>query len=173
MSQRIYGITSARNHAYAVAAALSYWVFRCRDRKKSAANGTKTWTFLESSIQNAALPSSTLEGFIQRLSNSLLSQLRPQELTHILQPEQVILRASRNSEGGIADIQEKMGDENLAWMSWLDLVEDLKHHNFEEWDVLEICRNQPAIVQVLCRLRFEEDKALGKVDFIEVEAENV
>ena len=76
----LYGISQCKDHAYGVAAALSYWVFRCRDKSKSPAMGTKTWTYLESSIQNSAEISTCIEDFLQILSNKLIASLRPLNL---------------------------------------------------------------------------------------------
>jgi hypothetical protein len=47
MNHTFFGIQNAADSAYGLATALSYWVFKCRDRAKSPAMGTKTWTFLE------------------------------------------------------------------------------------------------------------------------------
>jgi len=42
---RYFGINQCKDRAYGLAAALSYWVFKCRDRRSSPAMGTKTWTY--------------------------------------------------------------------------------------------------------------------------------
>lgn len=164
-----FGISNAADPAYGLAAALSYWVFKCRDRQKSPAMGTKTWTFLESAITNAAEVSTTLEDYLQRLANALASHLRPAVLTGIVQPEQRILRVNAD----LSEIQELSKDESLAFVGWRDLLDAIAADGFSEWDVLELCRSRAGIVQVLCRLRFEEDRALGQDtvdDAIEVEA---
>lgn len=170
---RIYGIPQVRDRAYAAAAALTYWVFRCRDRAKSPAMGTKTWTYLESSIQNAAQTATCIEDYLQALADKLVSHLRPAELTCVIQPNQVVFRVSRNADGSMGEIQERESDRDLAWMGWQDLLSDIQPDGFTEWDVLELCRIKASIVQVLVRLRFEEDKMLGKdapEEAIEVEA---
>jgi hypothetical protein len=169
---RIYGIDQVRDECYAAAAVLTYWIFKCRDRAKTAAMGKKTWTYLESSIQNAAQGSTTIEDYVQRLSDKLVSHLRPAELTKIIQPEQTIYRIKR----GGTEIEERLDDRELSWMGWHDLLEDIAPRGFTEWDVLELCRTKAAIIQVLCRLRFEEDRAIGAEEpeeTIEVEAVNV
>ena len=164
-----FGISNAADPAYGLAAALSYWVFKCRDRQRSPAMGTKTWTFLESAIQNSAEVSTTLEDYLQRLANGLLAHLRPAVLTGIVQPEQRILRISQD----MSEIQELSSDQALVFVGWRDLLDSIASDGFSEWDVLELCRSRSSIVQVLCRLRFEEDRALGQDsvdDAIEVEA---
>jgi len=153
-----YGINNAANHGYGVAAALTYWVFKCRGRS-SPANGTKTWVYLESAIRNAAEVSTCLEDYLQRLCDSLHSHLRPEVLNRIIRPQMRVLRVAQD----FSEIQEVNEDQqNLQFMGWRDLLTDIAPHGFTEWDVLELCRSKPAIIQVLCRLRFEEDRALGK-----------
>ncbi|MFM6005876.1 MAG: hypothetical protein ACKPA7_19570 [Sphaerospermopsis kisseleviana] len=167
-----YGIQQTRDKSYGMAACLTYWVFKCRDRKKSPAMGTKTWTYLESSIRNSAEISTNLEDYLQRLCDKLCSQLRPVELTKIIQPTQRILRVNDDA----TEIKELPIDQNLVFMGWLDLLNDIAPQGFTEWDVLELLRTKAGIIQVLCRLRFEEDRALGMdepEEFIEVEATSV
>lgn len=163
-----YGISNARDKCYGLASALTYWVFKCRDRAKSPAMGTKTWTFLESSIQNAAEVSTSIEDYLQRLGTSLISHLRPQVLTAIVNPEQRILRVNAD----LSEMQELSIDEKLVFVGWHDLLVDAYRDGFSEWDILDLCRTRASIIQVLCRLKFEEERALGQdvaEDFIEVE----
>lgn len=172
MTNTHFGMPQCRDHLYGVSAALTYWVFKCRDRRKSPAMGTKTWTYLESSIRNCAEISSTLEDYLQRLADKLMAQLRPVELTKIIQPQQRILRV--NQDG--SEILEIDADQQLIFSGWLDLVEAIAPDGFTEWDVLELCRTKAGIIQVICRLRFEEDRVLGMdepEEFIEVEAVNL
>lgn len=167
-----FGISNASSPAYGLAAALSYWVFTCRDRQKSPAMGTRTWTFLESSIQNSAQVSTTLEDYLQRLCNALQSHLRPAVLTDIVQPQQRIIRVNAD----LSEIQELTSEQALPFIGWRDLLDSIAPDGFTEWDVLELCRNRPAIIQVLCRLRFEDDRATGNDtpdDVWEVEATEV
>jgi len=169
---RIYGISQVKDKAYAVAAALSYWVFKCRDRKSSPAMGTKTWTFFESSIRNSAEISTSIEEYLQHLANKLQSHLRPAVLTGVVNPEQRILRI--NADG--SEIQELESDQTILFAGWLDLLAAIEPDGFTEWDVLELCRTKPGIIQVLCRLRFEEDRAIGADtpdEILEVEASHV
>ena len=89
---RIYGIPQCRDKCYGAAAALTYWVFKSRDRATSPAMGTKTWTYLESSIKNSAEVSTCLEEYLQHLSDKLKSHLRPSVLTGVIETQQRILR---------------------------------------------------------------------------------
>lgn len=169
---RIYGIPQCRDKCYGAAAALTYWVFKSRDRATSPAMGTKTWTYLESSIKNSAEVSTCLEEYLQHLSDKLKSHLRPSVLTGIIEPQQRILRV--NADG--SEIQELSADMGLVFMGWQDLLADIAPEGFTEWDVIEVCRSKASIIQVLCRLRFEEDRATGQDfvdDAIDVEVQNV
>ena len=168
MNNNNYGMSQTRDKCYGVAACLTYWAFKCRDRKRCPAMGTKTWTYLESSIRNSAEISTNLEDYLQRLCDKLCSQLRPIELTKIIQPTQRILRVNED----VTEIKELPVDQNLVFMGWLDLIADIQPHGFSEWDVLELLRTKAGIIQVICRLRFEEDRSLGldePEEFIEVE----
>lgn len=172
MTTNHYGMPQTRDKCYGVAACLSYWVFKCRDRKRSPAMGTKTWTYLESSIKNCAEISTNTEDYLQNLCDKLISQLRPVELTKIIQPTQRILRINEDA----TEIKELPIDRNLVFMGWLDLLADIEPHGFSEWDVMELLRTKTGIIQVICRLRFEEDRSVGldePEEFIEVEVTNV
>lgn len=124
--------------------------------------GTTTWTFFESSIQNSAEISTTIEDYLQNLCDKLVAHLRPKELIWVVQPSQIIVRVADTGE-----IQEMEADQNLALYSWQDMIRAIAPEGFKEWDVLELCRTKAAIIQVLCRLRFEQDRALGKAELSE------
>lgn len=167
-----YGIAQAKDKCYAAATVLTYWVFKCRDRQRTSAMGTKTWTYLETSICNSAEISTCLEDYLQNLCSKLNSHLRPAELTKIIKPEQRIIRINSQDE----EIQELNSDKDLIFLGWQDLLVDVSKDGFTEWDVLEVCRSRASIIQVLCRLRFEEDRALGQEnldDILDVEIVNV
>lgn len=159
----------AKDRAYGLAAALTYWVFRCRDRAKSPAMGTKTWTFLEASIQSCAEISTCLEDYLQLLSARLMAHLRPAELGVIVRPQQRILRVSQDGK----EVIELNADQTLVFEGWRDLLERAEGDGFTEFDILELCRTRAAIIQVIVRLRFEQDRLLGQDLPIEVEAEDV
>jgi len=152
-----FGMYQARDSVYGCASALSYWVFRCRDKQKSPAMGTTTWTYFESSIQNSAEISTTIEDYLQNLSTKLVSHLRPKELIWVVQPSEKLVRKNQ-----LGEILELDSDQELSIYSWHEMIESLQPEGITEWDILEICRTKPAIIQVLARLRFEQDRALGK-----------
>lgn len=172
MSKRHYGINGSSNECYGVATALTYWVFRCRNHKTTPANGIKTWTFLESAIKNSAEVSATIEDYLQRLSDALHSILRPELLTKVVSPNMKIFRVMSD----LSEIQElNIDQEKMQFMGWQDLLDDIARFGFSDWDVLDLCRNKATIIQVLCRLRFEEDRSLGlqNEEIIDVESDYV
>lgn len=163
-----YGISQARDRLYGAAAALTYWVFKSRDRRKSPAMGVKTWTFLESSIQNAAMSASTVEDYLQNLCNLLQSRLIPEVLLNVVEPKIRMVRFNTENQEIIETDQQK-----VIIYGWGDILTDLNSQGSSEWELLELCRQKPAIVQVLCRFRFEEDKETNQDlpnEIIEVEA---
>ena len=174
---KLYGMSQTRDYKYACAAALSYWVFRCRDRKRSPAMGTKTWTYLESSIENASQAANNIEKFLANLQNALVSSLRPAELLFVIGAHvesQTILRL-QNSTNELMELPSDQANPTLTSWGWRDLVDDAcKNAKCREWHILDVCRQQSSIVQLCCRTRFEEDKLLGVPDdVIEVEAEEI
>lgn len=164
-----YGINQARDRLYGASAALTYWVFKSRDRRKSPAMGVKTWTFLESSIQNAAMSASAIEDYLQNLCNLLQSRLIPEVLVSIVKPEVKLVRFNTETK----EIIEKNQQNIIYGYGWGDILIDISSQGFSEWELLELCRQKPAIVQVLCRFRFEEDRETNQDtpnEVIEVEA---
>lgn len=160
----MYGIET-EDKPTALASALSYWVFRCRDKGKSPAMGLKTWEYFQSSIQNAAIPSRNIDDYIENLAKKLIvNHLNPKEWTRIIQPNQVILRASVNADGSMGDIQQVDSDQSLQWFGWQQILESLKPEGIGDRHILKICREKPHIITTFCRVRFESDRALNIPD---------
>jgi len=158
----------------ALASALSYWVFRCRDKNKSPAMGLKTWTFLQSSIQNSAIPAKTIDDYLCLLARKLMAlHLSPLEWGRIIAPEQTILRAKRKLDGTL-EIQTLDSDQQnaaLLWRSWEDILLEM---GIKQRRVLLLCRDKAFLIATYCRVRFEEDRALNQPETaIEVEVSDV
>ena len=160
----MYGIET-EDKATALASALSYWVFRCRDKAKSPAMGLKTWEYFQSSIKNAAIPSRDIDDYIEALTNKLIvAHLNPKEWTRIVSPNQVILRASVNLDGSMGDIQQVDSDQSLQWLGWQDILNSLKPEGIGDRHILNMCKSKPHIITTFCRVRFECDRALNIPD---------
>ena len=160
----MYGIET-EDKTTALASALSYWVFRCRDKGKSHAMGLKTWEYFQSSIQNAAIPSRNIDDYIENLAKKLIvAHLNPKEWTRIIAPKQVVLRATVNDDGSMGDIQQIDSDQNidLWWLGWNDILAKLKHtHGISDRHILNMCKSKPHVITTFCRVRFESDRALN------------
>ena len=165
----MYGIDTD-DKVTALASALSYWVFRCRDKARSPAMGLKTWEYYQSSIQNAAIPSRDIDSYLENLCKRLIvPHLNPKEWTRIIAPSQVVMRASVNADGSMGDIQQRDSDQHLVWLGWQDILNQLKPEGIADRHILAICRSKPHVITTFCRVRFEVDKALNTPDTIEVE----
>jgi hypothetical protein len=157
----MYGIET-EDKPTALASALSYWVFRCRDKGKSPAMGLDTWTRLQSNILIAATPSRTLNDYVEYLSRRLIvPHLNPKEWTRIIAPKQVILRASVNADGSMGDIQQMDGDQHLQWLGWESIINSLKPEGVSDRHILNVCKKYPHVIATYCRVRFECDRALN------------
>lgn len=172
----MYGIET-EDKATAIASALSYWVFRCRDKGKSPAMGLKTWEYFQSSIQNAAIPSRSIDDYIENLAKKLIvAHLNPKEWTRIIAPKQVILRASVNDDGSMGDIQQMDSDQHLQWLGWQDILNSLKPEGISDRHILNMCKSKPHVITTFCRVRFECDRALNipeeTENTLDVEANN-
>ena len=164
MYANMYGIET-EDKATAIASALSYWVFRCRDKAKSPAMGLKTWEYFQSSIQNAAIPSRSIDDYIENLAKKLIvAHLNPKEWTRIIAPKQVILRASINEDGSMGDIQQIDSDQHLQWIGWQDILNSLKPEGIGDRHILNMCKSKPHVITTFCRVRFECDRALNIPD---------
>jgi hypothetical protein len=157
----MYGI-EVNDKTTALACALSYWVFRCRDKAKSPAMGLKTWEYFQSSIQNSAIPSRNIDDYIENLAKKLVvAHLNPKEWTRIVSPNQVILRASMNEDGSIGEIQQIDSDRHLQWLGWQDILSSLKPQGIGDRHILNLCKSKPHVIATYCRIRFESDRALN------------
>ena len=150
------------DRSIALAAAITYWVFRCRDKQRSPANGIKTWEYLQSSIENAAIPSRNLNDYIQFFCKKLIvPTLNPKEWTKLINPQQVILRATKNEDGSIGELQQLDKDQILIWQGWDEII---KQWNLEfgitDRHILKQCLEKSQIITLYTRVKYEEDKVL-------------
>lgn len=156
----------------ALASALSYWCFRCRDRAKSPAMGLKTWEYLQSSVTNSAIPSRNLNDYIENLSNKLIvPTLKPKEWAFIINPQQKIQRI--NQDGAIYEFFDDQNNLGLQFIDWNDLLNSLASQGITDRKVLQSIIKYPHVITTYVRVRYEEDKAIGHEEIeetIEVES---
>ena len=131
----MYGIET-EDRVTALAAALSYWAFRCRDKAKSPAMGLKTWEYFQSSIQNAAIPSRNIDDYLENIAKKLIvPHLNPREWTRIITGQ------------------------TAQWVGWQDILNSLKSEGISDRHILKMCREKSHIITTFCRVRFESDRA--------------
>jgi len=63
----MFGIQTSSKEI-AIATMITLWIFKCRDSGKTPAMGLKTWDYLNNSIKNSAIPSRSINDFIEQLS---------------------------------------------------------------------------------------------------------
>ncbi len=128
-------------------------------------NYQTTWEYFQSSIQNAAIPSRSIDDYIENLAKKLIvAHLNPKEWTRIIAPKQVVLRATVNDDGSMGDIQQIDSDQNidLWWLGWNDILAKLKYtHGISDRHILNMCKSKPHVITTFCRVRFECDRALN------------
>jgi len=156
----------ANEKAIAMGAALSYWVFRCRDREKTPAMGVKTWEYLQTSIKNSAIPARTIDSYLENLSKNLVvaGSLRPKDFSWIIQPNIVVLQAQKNEDGSLGEIKEFDTYQENPFLGWQQLLNDLKKEGIRERHIIKECREKPHIITTYVRIRYEEDKQIGKTE---------
>lgn len=180
-----YGIDNVSNRIDAAAAALTYTVFKSRDRK-GPVTGTSMWSVLQSRIANSAETSNTIEEYIQSLATSIKSWFNPKELARVVHPDQRIFRVSADSSEILEFNSDSVGNIYGHW----DLLTDVAKHQCDgfssldpagqaivlgdiEREILKVCRKQYVIITMLCNVKHQLDKALGQdsaeEEYIDVE----
>jgi hypothetical protein len=159
----------------ALASALTYWTFRCRDKMRSPANGIKTWEYLQSSIENSAIPSRTINDYLVQLSKKLIvPTFYPKEWRRLFDAKQVVLRATKLDDGGVGDLQQVDSDQHLNWQSWEPIIKEWSvKYGITERHILKECLTKSQLVALYCRLKHEEDKVLSTYEKDEVETIDV
>lgn len=182
-----FGMPQCRDMAYGAASALSYWAFLCRDRNKSPAKGFEVWRYLDKAIRQSAFPALSIEDYLAELCRRLVvCDLRPAVLTHkIVRPEHVIFRAPIQPVGSIqlpdlSQIQQLVSDQHLSIFGWQDILKQCQAAGISERQILDLCKNKPQIVGVVCRFKHielfgekatEADEEKELADVIEVPAD--
>lgn len=166
----MFGI-GTNKEAIALASAITYWVFRCRDRAKSPAMGLKTWEYVQSSIKNSAIPARDLNDYIENLSAKLVvPTLKPKEWNWVIKPNCKIHRVFE--DGRVIELDSDQDNLGLQFISWEDVLNSLATKGITNRKVLSDVLKYPHVITTFVRVRYEEDKAIGAEeieDFITVE----
>lgn len=168
----LYGIFGTNDPAVALASAISYWVWCCRDRKAFKNKSVwEVWEYFQNSVANSAVTARTLEVYVNNLAGRMQSRrLQLNIWNQIIQPEIVILRVHRQDDAG-AQFQE-LEQSRPAFRSWNEiLVEDLIPQGITERHILELLRPQAMsprsityMIVAYCQARAEEDFQRGVKD---------
>ena len=164
----MYGFHTSKPEI-AIAAAMVYWCYRCRSQA-SQANGTETWRRTQSIIQNAARPSEDLDSYLEELCRLFaVENLRPAEWRRIVGSGDrvVMLRANRNQDGTVGDIQEIDSDQAIAFDTWNELLDYHRPSGLTDDDVIRTAEKYPHVIAAIVRLRRDEDIAVGVEDTID------
>ena len=182
MQQQFYGISNASDRYYGAATALTYSVFKSRDRKNSPVQKKKliVWTILGSRILAAANGADSIEDYLQLLCEGLKSWLNPKELARVVNPESRIFRVNVDA----SEIMELNQDTFLNIFGFRDLIEDLASHEVKEFasldedsqqvviqdielKLLDLMRKKYRIIECLCNIKHNIDKELKQEEAIE------
>lgn len=168
----LYGIPGTNDPAVALAAATSYWCWRCRDYGKFKNKAIwDVWRYFQDSIANSAVTAKTLEGYINNLAGKMHCQtLSVRKWNEIISPDLVVLRAKRNADGSLGDLMEfDQAQSYPAFRSWNEiLAQDLAPKGITERHILELLRPKEMspcsvtyLIATYCQARHEEDLIRG------------
>lgn len=154
----LYGIPGNRDRATAFASAITYWVFSCRDRKRSRAQGLDKWSQLQTCIQNAAIPSQSVQQYISQLSDRLtVPTLILSRFTRMLahpDNEQSIWIGDRAGN----ELRQLTPDvtQTKIFVSPDELLHDLMLQGITERQILKLCKpvrfgGTPHIIEMFCQ----------------------
>lgn len=163
-----YGIPGCSDPATAYLSALTYWIFSCRDSKRSPASGIETWSYLQKAIEQSALPATTLERYQSILCDKLVvPALYPKRFVRIIsntQSANVILFGARSPEGSPTDLRELDQDnpERILIPPGV-LLEDLKLRGISDRQILQRAKPSrlggiPHVIGMYCQVAHEEYK---------------
>lgn len=153
----LYGIPGTNDPATAYAAAITYWVFSCRDKKRSRASGLDKWSRLQTCIQNAAIPAQTIDQYIAQLAERLtVPTLIPSRFSKMLaNPENQRSIWIGDRDGN--ELQQLTPDNNRGvFISPQELLRDLIVQGITERQILTRCKpvrfgGVPHVIEMYCQ----------------------
>lgn len=157
----LYGIRGCTDPATAYLSSVTYWVFCCRDRNKTPAQGLDKWSFLGSAIQQAAVTAQSIEQYQANLADRLKATApilsRYSKMLAHEENQRVILFGTR-TEAGLTDLQEVSDHKNMPiYASPADVLQDLLAQGVHEAEILSIARptrlgGKPFVIQMYCQV---------------------
>lgn len=164
----LYGIPGCSDRATAYLSALTYWIFSCRDAKRSPAKGLDTWTYLQKAIEQAAIPAANLDRYQALLADKLVvAALYPKRFVRIIsnpQSENVILFGVRSPGGTPTDLRELSSEsQERILIAPGALLEDLRVQGIGDRQILQLAKPTrlggiPHVIGMYCQVAHEEYK---------------
>ncbi len=160
----LYGIRGCTDPATAYLSSITYWVFSCRDRNASPAQGLEKWNYLGSAIQQAATTAQSIEQYQANLADRLKAKSPilsryAKMLAHLAHQEnqRVILFGTR-TDAGLTDLQEVTNHASMPiYASPADVLQDLFAQGLHEAEILSIAKptrygGKPFVIQMYCQV---------------------
>jgi hypothetical protein len=157
----LYGIRGCSDPAVAYISSVTYWVFLCRDRNTTPAQGLEKWSYLGSAIQQSATTAGTIDQYISNLADRLKAKSpvlsRYSKMLLHEENRRVVLFADK-TDSGIDNIQQISNyQDSPLGVSPADALQDLLSTGLQEADILAIAKpvrygGQPFAVQMYCEI---------------------
>lgn len=157
----LYGIRGCTDPATAYISSLTYWVFSCRDRNKTPAQGLEKWSYLGSAIQQAAVTAQSIEQYQANLADRLKAKspvLSRYAKMLVHEENQRVILFGTKTEAGLTDLQEFSSHQALPiYASPADVLQDLLAQGIRESEILKIAKptrlgGKPFVVQMYCQV---------------------
>lgn len=177
----LYGIRGCTDASTAFISSVTYWVFSCRDKNKTPAQGLDKWSYLGSAIKQSAVTAETIEQYISNLASRLKTTApilsRYAKMLSHEENQRVILFGDR-TDSGIDNIREYSGLKSMPiYVSPADVLQDLLIQGIHEHDILAIAKptrlgGKPFVIQMYCQVADQifGYQPLSEEEVIEVEA---
>lgn len=158
----IFGIPGTRDPGVAYATAITYWVFSCRDSHRSRAKGLETWSQLQTCIQNAAIPSRTMQNYIAQLCDRLtVPALYPSRLNKLLaNPGNHQTIWIGDADGNEMRLLTAETIKTGVFISPDEILHDLRHQGITERQILSLLKpvrfgGVPHVINMFCQAAHE------------------
>lgn len=157
----LYGIRGCTDPATAYLSSITYWVFSCRDRNITPAQGLEKWNYLGSAIQQSATTAQSVEQYQANLADRLKAKSpmlsRYAKMLAHQENQRVILFGTKTSDG-LTELQEVANHESMPiYASPADVLQDLLAQGLHEAEILSIAKptrygGKPFVIQMYCQV---------------------
>jgi hypothetical protein len=157
----LYGIRGCTDPATAYISSITYWIFSCRDRNTTPAQGLEKWNYLGSAIQQSATTAQSIEQYQANLADRLKAKSpvlsRYSRMLAHEENQRVILFASKTADG-LNDIREISDHKAMPiYASPADVLQDLLIQGIHEQSILQVAKptrlgGKPFVIQMYCQV---------------------